>query len=58
MTSVLMTEGRGKEAVTDMLNRLNLTAEEEAVIEDSDDEGSQEVIMEWSLIGKVLAPCS
>jgi hypothetical protein len=50
MMSVMMTEGRGKEAVTDMLNWMNLTVEEEVVMEDSDDEGSQEVIMEWSLI--------
>ena len=42
--------------MNDMMNRLNLTTKEEAVIEDSDDEGSQGVILEWSLIGKVQAP--
>ena len=35
-----------EEAVNDMMNRLNLTTKEEAVIEDSDDEGSQGVILE------------
>ena len=56
ITTVNNDLGRGKDAVTDMLNWLNLTVEEEAMIEDSDDEGLQEVILEWSLIGKVLSP--
>lgn len=43
--------------VTDMLRRLNLTEEEEAVVEFSDIEDEEEpVSVEWALVGKVLSP--
>ncbi|KAK3132103.1 hypothetical protein QOZ80_6AG0515850 [Eleusine coracana subsp. coracana] len=43
--------------VTDMFQRLNLTAEEEEIVDFSDgeeDQGSMHV--EWALVGKVLSP--
>lgn len=43
--------------VTDMLRRLNLTEDEEAVLEFSDDEFVDEALpVEWALVGKVLSP--
>lgn len=46
-----------RDEVSDLLERLNLTAEEEDVIVDSDDEADKETPMsEWSLFGKVLSP--
>lgn len=42
--------------VTEMLKRLNLTKEEEAMIEFSDDEMDEVVPAEWALVGKVLSP--
>lgn len=42
--------------VTDLLQKLNLTAEEEQVIDFSDEEDyGDEAVAEWCLIGKVLA---
>jgi hypothetical protein len=43
--------------VTDMLKNLNLTAEEEEVVEFSgDEEGDDSPMVEWALVGKVLSP--
>lgn len=43
-------------SVSDLLQKLNLTAGEEQVIDFSDEEDlGQEVFTEWSLIGKVLS---
>lgn len=43
--------------VADLLKNLNLTAEEEKVLEFSDGEGEEGVMgMEWALVGKVLSP--
>lgn len=43
--------------VTDLLKRLNLTVDEEAVIEFSDEEMDEEAApVEWALVGKVLSP--
>jgi len=45
-----------KAEVSDLLGRLNLTAEEADVVVDSDDEAEVEMVKsEWSLIGKVLS---
>jgi hypothetical protein len=44
-------------SVTDLLQNLNLTAEEEDVAEFSDNEDGEEAsVMEWALVGKVLSP--
>lgn len=46
-----------KENVADLLLKLNLTEEEEAVLDFSDDE--EEVdrpVVEWAVVGKVLSP--
>ena len=46
-----------KAEVSDLLGRMNLTAEEADVVVDSDDEADVEMVKsEWSLIGKVLSP--
>lgn len=43
--------------VTDLLRRLNLTEEEEAVADFTDDEEEMESApLEWALVGKVLSP--
>jgi hypothetical protein len=43
--------------VTDLLKRLNLTEEEEAMVEFSDDEEENEApCLEWALVGNVLSP--
>lgn len=43
--------------VTDLLRKLNLTEEEEAVADFSDVEEEDEVApVEWALVGKVLSP--
>lgn len=43
--------------VTDLLSRLNLTEEEGAVADFSDEEDAEEVpALEWALVGKVLSP--
>lgn len=43
--------------VTDLLRRLNLTEEEEAVADFSDDEETEESLpVEWTIVGKVLSP--
>jgi hypothetical protein len=43
--------------VTDLLRRLNLTEEEEAVVEFSNAEEEDELApVEWALVGKVLSP--
>lgn len=43
--------------VTDLLNRLNLTEEEGAVVDFSDDDDDAELpAMEWAIVGKVLSP--
>lgn len=45
--------------MTDLLQRLNLTVEEEAVVEFSDDdEGDDLPKVEWALVGKVLSPAA
>lgn len=43
--------------VSDLLQRLNLTEEEEAIADFSDDEGEMEPsVVEWALVVKVLSP--
>lgn len=43
--------------VADLLRRLNLTEEEEVVVDFSDYEENEEVApVEWALVGKVLSP--
>lgn len=50
-------DGSAKENVADLLLRLNLTEEEEAVLEFSGDEGEAEPpLVEWAVVGKVLSP--
>jgi hypothetical protein len=47
----------GREEVSDLLNRLHLTTEEEDVIVDSDEEAAvDQSASGWSVIGKVLSP--
>ena len=49
--------GSAKENVVDLQLRLNLTEEEEAVLEFSDDEGeAKPQLMERVVVGKVLSP--
>ncbi|KAK3123280.1 hypothetical protein QOZ80_8AG0627820 [Eleusine coracana subsp. coracana] len=46
-----------EQGVADLMGKLNLTADEEAVADFSDDElVGEEVVVEWVLIGKVLSP--
>lgn len=46
-----------KENVADLLLKLNLTEEEEAILDFSDDEGGAEpLVMQWAVVGKVLSP--
>lgn len=45
-----------RRSVTDLLQNLNLTANEEAILEFSDDEDPIEAPTKWNLLGKVLAP--
>lgn len=55
--SVKERRGTPNPNVTDLLQKLNLTAEEEHVIDFSDEEHcGDEVVTEWALIGKVLSP--
>ncbi|KAK3145300.1 hypothetical protein QOZ80_4AG0326950 [Eleusine coracana subsp. coracana] len=43
--------------VADLLQKLNMTADEEAVLDFSDEEeDAQDAPMEWALVGKVLSP--
>lgn len=50
-------DGKAKENVADLMLKLNLTEEEEAVLEFSDDEEETEpAVMEFALVGKVLSP--
>lgn len=43
--------------VTDLLRRLNLTEEEEAIADFSDDEEEEDLAhVEWAIVGKVLSP--
>jgi hypothetical protein len=49
--------GKAKENVTDLLLKLNLTEEEEAILDFSDDEGEAAApAVEWAVVGKVLSP--
>ena len=44
-------------SVTDLLNRLNLTEQEEAIVNFSDDQVEETALqLEWVLVGKVLSP--
>jgi hypothetical protein len=46
-----------KANVADLMKHLNLTSEEEKVLEFSDGEvGDDDEIVEWALIGKILSP--
>ncbi|XP_066311117.1 uncharacterized protein [Miscanthus floridulus] len=46
-----------KENVTDLFLRLNLTGEEETILDFSDDKGETELPqVEWAVVGKVLSP--
>lgn len=43
--------------VTDLLRKLNLTEEEEAIADFSDDEeGKTSPLVEWAVVGKILSP--
>ncbi|CAN6304644.1 unnamed protein product [Urochloa humidicola] len=43
--------------VSELLQKLNLTAEEEEVLAFSDDKATEEIaVVEWALVGKVLSP--
>lgn len=49
-------EGPRDPNVADMFQRLNLTAEEEEIMEFSDDEDGGTMHMLWALVGKILSP--
>lgn len=44
--------------VMDLLRRLNLTEDEEAVVDFTDDEDEESLPVEWAIVGKVLSPSS
>jgi hypothetical protein len=48
--------GDSNDRVTDLLKNLNLTTEEEEVVQFSDDEQEVDPTVEWELLGKVLSP--
>jgi hypothetical protein len=50
-------DGVSKPNIADLLKKLNLTEEEEVVLDFSDDEGDVEIPMvELAVVGKVLSP--
>lgn len=49
--------GKAKENDADLLLKLNLTEEEEAILDFRDDEGeAAPPVMKWAVVGKVLSP--
>lgn len=45
-----------REEVSDLLGHLNLTAEEDVIVDSDDEVVTEGLTSEWSLIGKVLSP--